>query len=130
MLCHVQFSNTLLDVPASKVFHVRAAFDVEKGGFRRPSLACASSSCVSSCPLSALMPSSGIRRVILDSLSQHFLFKPFTLCTRLCNTFLSCTLFCDVLFRWALSSLRAWLLSHSAPPPSKQRSLNVCSTEG
>ncbi|XP_058395228.1 nuclear pore membrane glycoprotein 210-like [Diceros bicornis minor] len=31
MLCHVQFSNTLLDIPASKVFHVRSDFSVEKG---------------------------------------------------------------------------------------------------
>ncbi|XP_023390082.1 nuclear pore membrane glycoprotein 210-like [Pteropus vampyrus] len=31
VLCHVQFSNTLLDIPASKVFHVRADFNVEKG---------------------------------------------------------------------------------------------------
>nr|KAF6397487.1 nucleoporin 210 like [Rousettus aegyptiacus] len=31
VLCHVQFSNTLLDIPASKVFHVHSDFDVEKG---------------------------------------------------------------------------------------------------
>ncbi|MBZ3877210.1 Nuclear pore membrane glycoprotein 210-like [Sciurus carolinensis] len=31
MLCHVQFSNTLLDVPASKVFHVHSDFSMEKG---------------------------------------------------------------------------------------------------
>ncbi|XP_058927920.1 nuclear pore membrane glycoprotein 210-like isoform X1 [Kogia breviceps] len=30
MLCHVQFSNTLLDIPASKVFHVHSDFSVEK----------------------------------------------------------------------------------------------------
>nr|KAF6397489.1 nucleoporin 210 like [Rousettus aegyptiacus] len=30
VLCHVQFSNTLLDIPASKVFHVHSDFDVEK----------------------------------------------------------------------------------------------------
>ncbi|XP_060057445.1 nuclear pore membrane glycoprotein 210-like isoform X2 [Erinaceus europaeus] len=31
VLCHVQFSNTLLDIPASKVFHVHSGFSVEKG---------------------------------------------------------------------------------------------------
>ncbi|XP_064226477.1 nuclear pore membrane glycoprotein 210-like isoform X9 [Aotus nancymaae] len=31
MLCHVQFSNTLLDIPASKVFHVYSDFSMEKG---------------------------------------------------------------------------------------------------
>uniref|UniRef100_A0A2K5W2K4 Nucleoporin 210 like n=1 Tax=Macaca fascicularis TaxID=9541 RepID=A0A2K5W2K4_MACFA len=31
MLCHVQFSNTLLDIPASKVFHVHSDFSMEKG---------------------------------------------------------------------------------------------------
>ncbi|KAB0386578.1 hypothetical protein FD755_001534 [Muntiacus reevesi] len=31
MLCHVQFSNTLLDIPASKVFHVHSDFNMEKG---------------------------------------------------------------------------------------------------
>ncbi|XP_054547710.1 nuclear pore membrane glycoprotein 210-like isoform X2 [Talpa occidentalis] len=31
VLCHVQFSNTLLDIPASKVFHVRSNFSTEKG---------------------------------------------------------------------------------------------------
>ncbi|XP_077012358.1 nuclear pore membrane glycoprotein 210-like isoform X2 [Tamandua tetradactyla] len=31
MLCHVQFSNTLLDIPASKVFHVHSDFNTEKG---------------------------------------------------------------------------------------------------
>ncbi|KAM6218828.1 nuclear pore membrane glycoprotein 210-like [Rhynchocyon petersi] len=31
MLCHVQFSNTLLDIPASKVFHVQSDFNMEKG---------------------------------------------------------------------------------------------------
>eukprot|EP00072_Mus_musculus_P034441 XP_006502359.1 PREDICTED: nuclear pore membrane glycoprotein 210-like isoform X4 [Mus musculus] len=31
MLCHVQFSNTLLDIPASKVFHIHSEFSVEKG---------------------------------------------------------------------------------------------------
>lgn len=31
MLCHVQFSNTLLDIPASQVFHVRAGFSVARG---------------------------------------------------------------------------------------------------
>uniref|UniRef100_A0A8C5UYM5 Nucleoporin 210 like n=1 Tax=Microcebus murinus TaxID=30608 RepID=A0A8C5UYM5_MICMU len=31
MLCHVQFSNTLLDIPASKVFHVYSNFSMEKG---------------------------------------------------------------------------------------------------
>ncbi|XP_051012888.1 nuclear pore membrane glycoprotein 210-like [Acomys russatus] len=31
MLCHVQFSNTLLDIPASKVFHVHSEFSMEKG---------------------------------------------------------------------------------------------------
>uniref|UniRef100_A0A2K5EI71 Nucleoporin 210 like n=1 Tax=Aotus nancymaae TaxID=37293 RepID=A0A2K5EI71_AOTNA len=30
MLCHVQFSNTLLDIPASKVFHVYSDFSMEK----------------------------------------------------------------------------------------------------
>uniref|UniRef100_A0A5G2R363 Nucleoporin 210 like n=1 Tax=Sus scrofa TaxID=9823 RepID=A0A5G2R363_PIG len=30
MLCHVQFSNTLLDIPASKVFHVHSGFSTEK----------------------------------------------------------------------------------------------------
>ncbi|XP_023569555.1 nuclear pore membrane glycoprotein 210-like [Octodon degus] len=31
VLCHVQFSNTLLNIPASKVFHVRSDFSIEKG---------------------------------------------------------------------------------------------------
>ncbi|XP_045640013.1 nuclear pore membrane glycoprotein 210-like [Ursus americanus] len=31
VLCHVQFSNTLLDIPASKIFHVSAGFSMEKG---------------------------------------------------------------------------------------------------
>ncbi|XP_015358143.1 nuclear pore membrane glycoprotein 210-like [Marmota marmota marmota] len=31
MLCHVQFNNTLLDIPASKVFHVHSDFSMEKG---------------------------------------------------------------------------------------------------
>uniref|UniRef100_A0A2K6UU41 Nucleoporin 210 like n=1 Tax=Saimiri boliviensis boliviensis TaxID=39432 RepID=A0A2K6UU41_SAIBB len=31
MLCHVQFSNTLLDIPANKVFHVHSDFSMEKG---------------------------------------------------------------------------------------------------
>nr|XP_020742986.1 nuclear pore membrane glycoprotein 210-like isoform X5 [Odocoileus virginianus texanus] len=31
MLCHVQFSNTSLDIPASKVFHVHSDFSMEKG---------------------------------------------------------------------------------------------------
>ncbi|VCW77111.1 unnamed protein product, partial [Gulo gulo] len=31
VLCHVQFSNTLLDIPASKVFHVHAGFSMERG---------------------------------------------------------------------------------------------------
>ncbi|XP_028608917.1 nuclear pore membrane glycoprotein 210-like [Grammomys surdaster] len=31
MLCHVQFSNALLDIPASKVFHIHSEFSVEKG---------------------------------------------------------------------------------------------------
>ncbi|XP_036713739.1 nuclear pore membrane glycoprotein 210-like [Balaenoptera musculus] len=31
MLCHVQFSNNLLDIPASKVFHVHSDFSMEKG---------------------------------------------------------------------------------------------------
>ncbi|XP_072802601.1 nuclear pore membrane glycoprotein 210-like isoform X4 [Vicugna pacos] len=31
ILCHVQFSNTLLDIPASKVFHVQSDFSMEKG---------------------------------------------------------------------------------------------------
>ncbi|XP_006861549.1 PREDICTED: nuclear pore membrane glycoprotein 210-like isoform X2 [Chrysochloris asiatica] len=30
MLCHVQFSNTLLDIPASKVFHVQSDFSTDK----------------------------------------------------------------------------------------------------
>lgn len=30
MLCHVQFNNTLLDIPTSKVFHVHADFRMEK----------------------------------------------------------------------------------------------------
>uniref|UniRef100_A0A7N5KSN5 Nucleoporin 210 like n=1 Tax=Ailuropoda melanoleuca TaxID=9646 RepID=A0A7N5KSN5_AILME len=30
VLCHVQFSNTLLDIPASKIFHVYAGFSMEK----------------------------------------------------------------------------------------------------
>ncbi|XP_059269862.1 nuclear pore membrane glycoprotein 210-like isoform X2 [Mustela nigripes] len=30
VLCHVQFSNTLLDIPASKVFHVHAGFSTER----------------------------------------------------------------------------------------------------
>ncbi|XP_053522186.1 nuclear pore membrane glycoprotein 210-like [Artibeus jamaicensis] len=29
--CHVQFSNSLLDIPASKVFHVHSDFSMEKG---------------------------------------------------------------------------------------------------
>ncbi|KAM9244628.1 nuclear pore membrane glycoprotein 210-like [Dugong dugon] len=33
MLCHVQFSNTLLDIPASKVFHVQSDFSMEKGAY-------------------------------------------------------------------------------------------------
>ncbi|KAF6293377.1 nucleoporin 210 like [Rhinolophus ferrumequinum] len=33
MLCHVQFSNTLLDIPASQVFHVHSDFSMEKGGY-------------------------------------------------------------------------------------------------
>uniref|UniRef100_A0A286ZQW4 Nucleoporin 210 like n=1 Tax=Sus scrofa TaxID=9823 RepID=A0A286ZQW4_PIG len=33
MLCHVQFSNTLLDIPASKVFHVHSGFSTEKGAY-------------------------------------------------------------------------------------------------
>lgn len=31
MLCHVQFSNTLLDIPASKVFHIHSEFSMERG---------------------------------------------------------------------------------------------------
>nr|XP_003475417.1 nuclear pore membrane glycoprotein 210-like [Cavia porcellus] len=31
VMCHVQFSNTLLNIPASKVFHIRSDFSVEKG---------------------------------------------------------------------------------------------------
>ncbi|XP_059946570.1 nuclear pore membrane glycoprotein 210-like [Mesoplodon densirostris] len=31
MRCNVQFSNTLLDIPASKVFHVHSDFSMEKG---------------------------------------------------------------------------------------------------
>ncbi|XP_051849946.1 nuclear pore membrane glycoprotein 210-like [Antechinus flavipes] len=31
MLCHVQFSNTMLDIPASKVFHVHSNFSIDKG---------------------------------------------------------------------------------------------------
>ncbi|XP_047560100.1 nuclear pore membrane glycoprotein 210-like isoform X2 [Lutra lutra] len=31
VLCHVQFSNTMLDIPASKVFHVHAGFSMERG---------------------------------------------------------------------------------------------------
>ncbi|KAM5295356.1 nuclear pore membrane glycoprotein 210-like [Glossophaga mutica] len=31
ILCHVQFSNSLLDIPASKVFHVHSDFSMEKG---------------------------------------------------------------------------------------------------
>ncbi|KAB1260277.1 Nuclear pore membrane glycoprotein 210-like [Camelus dromedarius] len=31
ILCHVQFSNTLLDIPASEVFHVQSDFSMEKG---------------------------------------------------------------------------------------------------
>ncbi|XP_077756890.1 nuclear pore membrane glycoprotein 210-like isoform X9 [Canis aureus] len=31
VLCHVQFSNTLLDIPASKIFNVHAGFSMEKG---------------------------------------------------------------------------------------------------
>ncbi|KAF6076183.1 tropomyosin 3 [Phyllostomus discolor] len=31
ILCHVQFSNSLLDIPASKVFHVYSDFSMEKG---------------------------------------------------------------------------------------------------
>lgn len=53
MLCHVQFSNTLLDIPASKVFHVRADFNVEKGAFRRLSSACTLLSCVQLSPYCA-----------------------------------------------------------------------------
>uniref|UniRef100_A0A8C0RRA0 BIG2 domain-containing protein n=1 Tax=Canis lupus familiaris TaxID=9615 RepID=A0A8C0RRA0_CANLF len=30
VLCHVQFSNTLLDIPASKIFNVHAGFSMEK----------------------------------------------------------------------------------------------------
>lgn len=38
LLCHVQFSNTLLDIPASKVFHVHSDFSMEKGGFHQLNL--------------------------------------------------------------------------------------------
>ncbi|KAM7055066.1 nuclear pore membrane glycoprotein 210-like [Molossus nigricans] len=31
ILCHIQFSNTLLDIPASKVFHVHSDFNMKKG---------------------------------------------------------------------------------------------------
>ncbi|CAO2598951.1 Nuclear pore membrane glycoprotein 210-like, partial [Lemmus lemmus] len=31
MLCHAQFSNTLLDIPASKVFHIHSEFSMERG---------------------------------------------------------------------------------------------------
>ncbi|KAK7800852.1 hypothetical protein U0070_011162 [Myodes glareolus] len=31
VLCHVQFSNTLLDIPASKVFHIHSKFSMERG---------------------------------------------------------------------------------------------------
>ncbi|XP_054568183.1 nuclear pore membrane glycoprotein 210-like isoform X1 [Eptesicus fuscus] len=31
ILCHIQFSNTSLDIPASKVFHVHSYFSMEKG---------------------------------------------------------------------------------------------------
>ncbi|XP_059121730.1 nuclear pore membrane glycoprotein 210-like isoform X1 [Peromyscus eremicus] len=31
LLCHVQFSNTLLDIPASKVFHIHSEFSMERG---------------------------------------------------------------------------------------------------
>ncbi|XP_044122351.1 nuclear pore membrane glycoprotein 210-like isoform X3 [Neovison vison] len=31
VLCRVQFSNTLLDIPASKVFHVHVGFSMERG---------------------------------------------------------------------------------------------------
>ncbi|XP_045154281.1 nuclear pore membrane glycoprotein 210-like [Echinops telfairi] len=31
LLCHIQFSNTLLDIPASHVFHVQSDFSIEKG---------------------------------------------------------------------------------------------------
>uniref|UniRef100_A0A8C5K677 Nucleoporin 210-like n=1 Tax=Jaculus jaculus TaxID=51337 RepID=A0A8C5K677_JACJA len=31
VLCHVQFSSTLLDIPASQVFHVHSDFSMEKG---------------------------------------------------------------------------------------------------
>ncbi|XP_024429067.2 nuclear pore membrane glycoprotein 210-like [Desmodus rotundus] len=33
ILCHVQFSNSLLDIPASKVFHIHSDFSVEKGAY-------------------------------------------------------------------------------------------------
>uniref|UniRef100_A0A8C2V5N8 Nucleoporin 210 like n=1 Tax=Chinchilla lanigera TaxID=34839 RepID=A0A8C2V5N8_CHILA len=33
VLCHVQFSNTMLNIPASKVFHVRSDFSVNKGAY-------------------------------------------------------------------------------------------------
>ncbi|XP_047697414.1 nuclear pore membrane glycoprotein 210-like isoform X7 [Prionailurus viverrinus] len=33
VVCHVQFSNTLLDIPASKVFHVHAGFSMERGAY-------------------------------------------------------------------------------------------------
>ncbi|XP_054969455.1 nuclear pore membrane glycoprotein 210-like isoform X13 [Pan paniscus] len=36
-LCHVQFSNTLLDIPASKVFQVHSDFSMEKGHLQLPS---------------------------------------------------------------------------------------------
>ncbi|XP_036613323.1 nuclear pore membrane glycoprotein 210-like [Trichosurus vulpecula] len=31
MLCHVQFSNTMLDIPASKIFDVHSDFNIDKG---------------------------------------------------------------------------------------------------
>ncbi|KFO24952.1 Nuclear pore membrane glycoprotein 210-like [Fukomys damarensis] len=31
VLCHIQFSNTLLNIPASKIFHIHSDFSVEKG---------------------------------------------------------------------------------------------------
>uniref|UniRef100_A0A8C3IN75 BIG2 domain-containing protein n=1 Tax=Chrysemys picta bellii TaxID=8478 RepID=A0A8C3IN75_CHRPI len=31
LLCQVEFSSTVLDIPASKVFHVRSHFSIEKG---------------------------------------------------------------------------------------------------
>lgn len=38
LVCHVQFSNTLLDIPASKVFHVHSYFSMEKGRFHQLNL--------------------------------------------------------------------------------------------